>query len=78
MLSVYSLAVVAVFTAVIATFFMDVAKNKASDSAREFMYEMEHLPGLSKEELQALAEKIRRFAEKRNRCMSHKKSARKE
>ena len=63
-LSVYSLAVVAVFTAIITSFFMDVARNKATDSAREFMYEMEHLPELSKEELQALSEKIRRFAEK--------------
>ena len=63
-LSVYSLAVVAVFTAIITTFFMDAAKSKASDSAREFMYEMEHLPELSKEELQALSDRIRRFAEK--------------
>ena len=41
-----------------------VRKNKASDSAREFMYEIEHLPELSKEELQALSEKVRRFAGK--------------
>ena len=63
-LSIYSIAVVAVFTAIIATYFMDAAKNKASESAREFMYEMEHLPELSKEELQVLSEKVKRFAEK--------------
>ena len=63
-LSIYSLAVVAVFTAVITSYFMDAAKARASESAREFMYEIEHLQELSKEELQALSEKVRRFAGK--------------
>ena len=63
-LSIYSIGVVAIFTAVVASFFTDIARLKASDSAREFSDDLEHLSELSKEELQALAEKIRRFAEK--------------
>ena len=54
LLSVYSIAVIAIFTAVITSFFSDLARFRANDSAREFMDELEHLPELSKEELEAL------------------------
>ena len=60
-LSIYSIGVVAIFTAIVASFFMDTTKSRASESVREFLYDLEHLPELSKEELQALSDKVRHF-----------------
>ena len=61
LLSVYSIAVIAIFTAVITSFLSDLARIRANDSAREFMDELEHLPELSKEELEALSKRVREF-----------------
>ena len=60
-LSIYSIAVVAIFTAVITSYFMDLAKAKASDSARAFIDDLEHLSELSKEELDGISERVKRF-----------------
>ena len=60
-LSIYSIAVVAIFTAVITSYFMDLAKAKASDSARAFIDYLEHLSELSKEELDGISERVKRF-----------------
>ncbi len=60
-LSLYSVAVVAIITAVITGFFMDIAKVKLDESVKEFMDELEHLPELSPEELKSLSERIKRF-----------------
>ena len=62
-LSIYSIGAVAIFTAIITSFFMDVAKARASESAKEFLYEMQNLPELSKEELQLLSDRVRKFAD---------------
>ena len=63
-LSVYSIAVIAIFTAVITSFFTDIAQFRASDSAREFIDELEHLPELSKEELENLSQRVKDFQNK--------------
>ncbi len=60
-LSLYSVAVVAVFTAVITSFFLDIAKARMNDSIKEFLDDLEHLPDLSKEELRALSEKVKKY-----------------
>ena len=60
-LSIYSVAVVAVVTAVITSFFLDMAKIRARESTREFLDQLEHLSELSKEELDDLSDKVRRF-----------------
>ena len=60
-LSIYSIAVIAIVTAVITSFFTDVARFRASDSAREFVDELEHLPELSKEELEDLSRRVKEF-----------------
>ena len=62
-LSIYSIGAVAIFTAIITSFFMDAAKARASESAKEFLYEMQNLPELSKEELQLLADRVRKFVD---------------
>ena len=66
-LSIYSIGVIAIFTAVITSFFTDLSKLRANDSVREFIDELEHLPELSKEELQSLSERIKFFQKKNNR-----------
>ena len=64
-LSIYSVAVIAIFTAVITSFFMDVARLRANESARAFIDELEHLPELSKEELENLSQRVKDFQKKR-------------
>ena len=60
-LSVYSIAVIAIVTAVITSFFTDLARFRASDSARAFIDELEHLPELSAEELEDLSRRVKEF-----------------
>ena len=62
-LSIYSIGVVAIFTAVITNFFMNVAKAQASDSAAAFVDDLMHLSELSKEELEAVSDKVKKFVE---------------
>ena len=64
LLSIYSIGVVAIFTAVVASFFTDIARLKASDSAREFADDLEHLQELSKEELEQLSQRIKEYQNK--------------
>ena len=63
-LSVYSIAVIAIVTAVITSFFTDIARFRASDSARKFIDDLEHLPELSKEELEDLSKRVKEFQKK--------------
>jgi voltage-gated potassium channel len=63
-LSVYSVAVVAIITAVITGFFMDVVKGNAKESAEHFLDELEHLPSLSEEELKDLSVRVKKFRKK--------------
>ena len=60
-LSVYSIVFIAVITAVITSFFMDIAKAKADKSVMAFMDDLENLPDLSKEDLEALSRKIKKW-----------------
>ncbi len=61
-LSIYSIAVVAIFTAVITSYFMESAKFKAKESARKFIDDIQHLEDLSKEELKELSERVKKFS----------------
>ena len=60
-LSLYSIGVAAIFTAVITSFFMETAKARVNDNIQEFLYDMEHLPELSQEELRELSEKVKNY-----------------
>lgn len=60
-LSVYSIGVLAILTAVLTSYFLDLAKARASDSARAFLDDLQHLPELSQDELQALSERVIEF-----------------
>ena len=65
-LSIYSIAVVAIFTAVITSYFMEQSKIRLKDNVRKFIDDLEHLDELSKEELKELSEKVKRFDKKDN------------
>ena len=60
-LSIFSVAVIAIFTAVITSYYMEQAKLRAKESARKFIDDLQHLDELSKEELRELSEKVKRF-----------------
>ena len=62
-LSLFSTGAIAVFTAVITSFFLDLGKARASDSAKSFIDDLEHLPELSKEELEQLSSRVKTFLE---------------
>ena len=64
-LTVYSIAVIAIFTAVIVGFFNDMAKARASESAQQFTDDLERLPELSKEELRELSRRVKNFLNKK-------------
>lgn len=61
---IYGVAVIAVFTAVLSSYFMDAAKLRANESVQEFLSQLEDLPNLSKEELEALAQRVKEFHKK--------------
>ena len=63
-LSIYSLGVVAIFTAVITSFFMENSKLKANENVRQFIDDLEHLDELSKEELKEISKKVKNFNKK--------------
>ena len=64
-LTVYSIATIAIFTAVIVGFFNDMAKVRANKSAQKFADDLEHLPELSKEELEDLSRRVKDFLNKK-------------
>ena len=64
-LTLYSIAVIAIFTAVITSYFMDLARFRARESARKFIDDLEHLPELSKEELEELSQRVKDFQKKK-------------
>ena len=60
-LSLYSIAIVAIITAVITSYFMEQAKIRAKENIREFIDDLEHLDELSKDELKELSKKVKKF-----------------
>ncbi len=66
-LSVYSVAVVAIFTAVIVSYFTDMVKARADASMQKFTYDLQHLTELSKEELEDLSNRVKDFLDKKKK-----------
>lgn len=57
--SLYGILVVALATGVIVGFYNALLRTRAKESLREFVSELERLPDLSREQLVALARKVR-------------------
>ena len=59
--SIYSMVMVAIFTGIIAGYFVEVIKTEAKESAIKFLLDLEKLPEMSKEELIELSARAKRF-----------------
>ena len=64
-LTVYSIAVIVIFTAVVVGYFNEMSKARADESAQKFTDDLEHLSELSKEELDQLSNRIKTFLNKK-------------
>ncbi len=60
--SVYSMALVAVFTGILAGYFVEIIKSQAQKSAVKFLLDLERLPDMTHEELVELSERAKVFA----------------
>lgn len=63
-LSVCSILIIALIPGLITSFYLEVAKLRANESMEKFMYDLERLPELSKEELSEISEKVKKFNKK--------------
>lgn len=59
LLAIYGIVLVAVFTGTIANVFSELIKIRSKDNLSQFMDRLEHLPSLSKEELEELSERVK-------------------
>ncbi len=61
LMSVYAVAALAIFTAVVVNFFQQVIARGKKEALEAFLEKAERLPELSREELEALARQARRW-----------------
>ena len=61
MFSIYSLVLVAIFTGILAGYYVEKIKSEANDSAIEFLLDLERLPEMTHEELVDLSQRAKRF-----------------
>ena len=66
-LSVYAVVIIAIFTGVVVNFFTRMNEIEREESIGDYMDKLEHLPDLSKEELEELSDKIKEFRKKMTR-----------
>lgn len=63
-LSICSILIVAVVPGIITSYYIESTKLREKESTVKFLDDLEHLPELSKEELQSLSEKVKSFNRK--------------
>jgi len=61
-ISVYSLLIVGMIPAIVVSYYMEVVRASQKDTATQFMDKLEHLPELSREELEDLSDKVKKFS----------------
>lgn len=66
-LAVYSIAIVAIFTGVIAGFYVEVVKAKNNEDILDFLKNLERLPEMDRDELVRISERAKEISEKRRR-----------
>lgn len=64
-LSIYSILIIAIIPGVITSFYLESIKIRSKESMEKFLYDLERLPELSKEELNDLSEKAKNFNKNR-------------
>ena len=58
-LGLYGVIVLAIIPGIVATYYMEVVNFKNGDCGEAFMYKLEHLDELSKDELKEISEKLK-------------------
>ena len=64
-LAIYSIAVVAIFTGIIAGFYVEVVKAKGNEEVVSFLRTLEKLPDMHHDELIRISERAKELAERR-------------
>ena len=62
-LSICSILIIAVVPGIITSYYIESTKLKEKESIAKFLDDLEHLPELSKEDLQSLSEKVKKFTQ---------------
>lgn len=65
-LSVYSIIIIALIPGLITSFYLELVKLRTNESMEKFMYDLKRLPSLTKEELEILSEKVKKFEKNKN------------
>lgn len=63
-LSICSILIIAVVPGIITSYYIESTKLKEQESIAKFLDDLEHLPELSKEDLQSLSVKVKKFNRK--------------
>lgn len=63
-LSICSILTIAVVPGIITSYYIESTKLKEQESIAKFLDDLKHLPELSKEDLQSLSEKVKKFNRK--------------
>jgi voltage-gated potassium channel len=63
-MTIYGILLVATVSGVIVSYFTEFSRMRANKSTTEFLYQLEHLDELSKEELRKISEKVKERSKK--------------
>ena len=63
-LSICPILIIAVVPGIITSYYIESTKIKENESIAKFLDDLEHLPELSKEDLQSLSKKVKKFNRK--------------
>lgn len=66
-LAIYSIAIVAIFTGIIAGFYVEVVKAKGNEEVMNFLSTLERLPEMDHDELVKISERARELSNKTRR-----------
>ncbi len=66
-LAIYSIAIVAIFTGIIAGFYVEVVKAKGNEEVMNFLNTLERLPEMDHDELVRISERARELSNKTRR-----------
>ncbi len=61
LLTVYSLFVIAIATGVVVSFYQNLVEQQRKETTTQFLDKLERLPELSKEELQEISDKVKKW-----------------
>ena len=64
-LAIYSIAIVAIFTGIIAGFYVEVVKTKRNEDIVDFLGTLERLPEMDHDELVSISERAKSLSERR-------------